>query len=222
MGGELKLNRKHKDIDVYRAIADISHAMLKIEPLDQIDQLNTLRGHEGAAAVRYFAGLGRLMTNDSFSLTGRSRRPPTDPVNSLLSFGYTLLFKNVLSLLLAEGLNPHLGNLHRSDRNEPHLAFDLMEEFRSPIIDTLIIQVLNQRVFRLDDFQAPNDEGGVYLTDAGRRKFIKHVENRFCTQTSHPDVKHQVDYRRVIQLQIQRYKRSLLSGVPYNTYRRET
>lgn len=217
----LKLNRKHKDMEVYRAIADMSHATINIEPLNQIDQLNVLRGHEGAAAARYFAGLGRLIVNEDFSLTQRSRRPPTDPVNSLLSFGYTLLFKNVLSLMLAEGLNPYLGNLHRSDRKEPHLAFDLMEEFRSPIVDTLVIQLINQKVFKPEDFQEPNEAGGVYLTDSARRVFLKHVENRFCTQTSHPDVRRQVDYRRVIQLQIQRYKQLLLEGTPYQPFRRE-
>jgi CRISP-associated protein Cas1 len=71
----------------------------------------------------------------------RTYHPPLDPVNAMLSFGYTLLFNNVFSLVLAEGLNPHLGNLHGAERPKAYLAFDLMEEFRSPVVDTLILNV---------------------------------------------------------------------------------
>ncbi|KAM3112702.1 CRISPR-associated endonuclease Cas1, partial [Phormidesmis sp. 146-33] len=70
-----------------------------------------------------------------------------------MSFGYTLLFNNVMSLILAEGLNPYLGNLHRSERKEPHLAFDLMEEFRSPIVDSLMISLVNKQILKPTDFK---------------------------------------------------------------------
>ncbi|WP_448597852.1 CRISPR-associated endonuclease Cas1 [Thermoleptolyngbya sp.] len=103
----------------------------------------------------YFTALGQLITHPGFSLTERNRRPPKDPVNSLLSFGYTLLFNNVLSLILAEGLNPYLGNLHRSDRKQPHLAFDLMEEWRSPIVDSLVMVLINKKILRPTDFTFP-------------------------------------------------------------------
>lgn len=211
----LRLNRKRQ---VEGMMARIKRLDQFVRAVEQAIDLDVIRGYEGAAAKLYFGALGRLIVNPAFSLTGRSRRPPTDPVNSLLSFGYTLLFNNVMSLILAEGLNPYLGNLHRSERKEPHLAFDLMEEFRSPVVDSLVIWLVNKGVLRPTDFTYPNAEGGVYLEEAGRRVFLKHFENRISEEVSHPAVGGRVSYRRVIQLQIQLYKRCLLDSVPYEPH----
>ena len=220
----LRLNRKRQLADVVQGIEQLSQDQESVRGLEQIaDQaatLDQLRGHEGAAAVRYFAALGQLINNEGFSLTGRTRRPPKDPVNALLSFGYTLLYNNVLSLILAEGLNPYLGNLHGSERKEAFLAFDLMEEFRSPIVDTLVMRLVNQKILRPTDFTWFNPEGGVYLADTARRVFLKYFEERISGYITHPDVTQPVSYRRVIQLQIQRYKRTLLEGIPYESFRR--
>ena len=133
----------------------------------------------------------------------------------MLSFGYTLLHNNVLSLILTEGLNPYLGNLHRSERKETHLAFDLIEEFRSPVVDTLVLSLINRRVIEPDDFGPSADNGGIYLSDTARRRFIQEFENRLTTETAHPAVKQPVSYRRAIHLQVQAYKRCLLSEQPY-------
>lgn len=132
------------------------------------------------------------------------------------------MLNNVLSLIRLEGLNPYLGTLHRSDRHEPHLVCDLMEEFRSPIADTLMLALVNQQILKLDDFTEPNEQGGVYLGDRGRRLFIQAFEKRISTELAHPDAVQPVTYRRIIQLQIRRYKRCLLADVPYEPFRRVT
>lgn len=141
-------------------------------------------------------------------------------MNSLLSFGYTLLFNNVFSLLIAEGLNPYLGNLHGAERTKAYLAFDLMEEFRSPVVDTLVMKLVNQKEIRPTDFTWPTGEGGVYLTGSARRLFLKRFEERMGATVSHPDVKDKVSYRRIIQLQVKRYVKSLLGDRPYEAFRR--
>lgn len=215
----LRLNRKRK---IEGLAAKIHRIDQHIKALAQTDDLEVLRGHEGAAARLYFTALGQLITNPGFSLTGRNRRPPKDPVNSLLSFGYTLLFNNVLSLILAEGLNPYLGNLHRSDRKEPHLGFDLMEEWRSPIVDSLVITLVNKKILRPTDFTFPNAEGGIYLNDAARRVFLKHFEDRISEEITYPTLQQPVSYRRAIQLQIQQYKRCLQDSTPYQPFIRAT
>jgi CRISPR-associated protein Cas1 len=189
-----------------------------LNAIQQSQDLNELRGHEGNAARLYFGALGQLISNPAFSLTGRNRRPPRDPVNSLLSFGYTLLFNNVMSLILAEGLNPYLGNLHRSDRKQPHLASDLTEEFRAPVVDSLVMALVNQKVLRPTDFTYPNEQGGVYLEEAGRRVFLKQFEERISSEVSHPAVQHKVSLRRAIQLQVQQYKRCLTDSVLYEPF----
>jgi CRISP-associated protein Cas1 len=219
----LKLNRRRGHPEIAEAVEGINRDLLAISHLGHTEaDLDRLRGYEGTAAARYFPALGQLITHPDFEFAQRHRRPPTDPVNSLLSFGYTLLFQNVLSLLRVEGVNPYLGNLHRSDRHEAQLAFDLMEEFRSPIVDTLVLQLVNQRVFDPEDFTLPNAEGGVYLAEGSRRRFLQAFEARIMKAVKHPDARKAVPYRQVIQLQIRRYKQTLLESLPYEAFQRVT
>jgi CRISPR-associated protein Cas1 len=123
---------------------------------------------------------------------------------------------------LAEGLNPYLGNLHRSDRKEPHLAFDLVEEFRAVIVDSLVIALINKKILRPTDFTYPNAEGGVYLESGSRRVFLKYFEERISESIIHPITQQQVSYRRAIQLQVQHYKRCLQSSECYQPFIRSS
>ncbi|WP_373542330.1 group II intron reverse transcriptase/maturase [Chamaesiphon sp.] len=216
----LRLNRKRSLVEVDRAVESIGQAEEIYQKLAAMTTLEQIRGYEGAAAASYFGALGQLITNSGFSLTTRNRRPPKDPVNALLSFGYTLLFNNVLSLILAEGLNPYLGNLHGSDRASAFLAFDLMEEFRSPIVDTLVMRLINQKILRPTDFTFPDRDGGIYLEATPRRLFLKHFETRISTPIKYLDLAEPISYRRVIELQVRQYTRVLLDGVDYVPFRR--
>jgi len=216
----LRLNRKRQLPEVAAAIEGLSQDIEAVSKLESTTTLDQIRGYEGAAAARYFAALSKLIVNPGFPMTERAFHPPTDPINSLLSFGYTLLFNNVFSLLLAEGLNPYLGNLHGAERPKAYLAFDLMEEFRSLLVDTLVMKLVNKKILSPTDFSYPNQSGGVYLTDPARRIFLKHFEARICEKTTYRELKEQVSYRRVIQLQIQHYSKALLGNQPYRTFRR--
>lgn len=213
----LRFNRKRKNREVEKAIAGITQ---DIEALELIDNLDTLRGYEGIGAARYFPAFGKLITNSKFEFCLRNRQPPTDPVNSLLSFGYTLLFNNVLSFIIAEGLSPYLGNFHYGERQKPYLAFDLMEEFRSPIVDGLVLKIIHKSLLKPQDFDIVPSTGGVYLNQSARRVFLKQFETRMNEEVSHPDLQSKVTYRHAIQLQVRRYKRSLLSGIPYEAFLR--
>jgi CRISP-associated protein Cas1 len=218
----LKLRRQRDSAELSLAIAGIDRDSASVAIAPPETNIDTLRGFEGSAASRYFSAFGQLITNPGFSFTDRNRRPPRDPVNSLLSFGYTLLFNNVMSLLLAEGLHPYLGNLHRSDRRAPHLALDLMEEFRSPIVDSLVLKLVNQKILRPTDFTFPDSDGGIYLENTPRRLFLKHFEDRMATTAKHPDFSAAVSYRRIIQLQVQRYKKAVRGEGSYESFRRST
>lgn len=125
-----------------------------------------------------------------------------------------------MSLLLAEGMNLYIGNLHGGEGAKPYLAFDLMEEFRSPVVDTMVLQLLNQRVIRPTDFTWPKDNGAVYLDESARKVFLRHFEERMVTKCAHPDVMERVSYRRAIHLQVKRYVRSVLGERSYEGYRR--
>ncbi|MFE4108589.1 CRISPR-associated endonuclease Cas1 [Almyronema epifaneia] len=216
----LRQNRKRQLPAVTAAIERLAQAMETVANLEQGLTLEQVRGYEGIGATQYFQSFKPLITNPGFEWLGRNFHPPTDPVNSLLSFGYTLLFNNVFSLLLAEGLNPYLGNLHGAERQQAYLAFDLMEEFRSPVVDSLVMQLVNKKTIRPTDFSWPKKNQGVYLTGSARRIFLKRFEQRITENVTHPDVKESVTYRRVIQLQIQGYKKAVLGNYPYEAFRR--
>ena len=213
----LRLNRKRHVPEVELAIAGIYD---DIEAIDRVRNIDKLRGYEGIGAARYFPAFGQLMTHPAFTFSQRNRQPPTDPVNSLLSFGYTLLFNNVLSLIIAEGLSPYFGHFHYGEERKPYLAFDLMEEFRSPVVDALVLRIVNNSIFKPDDFDFIASTGGVYLNSDARKVFFQQFERRINELISHPDLQPQVTYRQAIQLQVRRYKRSLLRGEVYEPFLR--
>jgi CRISPR-associated endonuclease Cas1 len=182
------------------------------DTMDKLSGCNTLEalyGLEGQAAKYYFQAYASLF-KDSMGFDGRNKQPPQDPVNSLLSFGYTLLFYNIYSLLRVNGLNPYVGNLHKMRDYSPSLASDLMEEFRAPIIDRLVLTLVNRRIIKEENFSYPNQPDTPCLLSAhARRMFVHQFEKKMRTQTTHPHTGYAVDWRRCIQLQIQQYKRCL-------------
>lgn len=214
----LRFNRKRGVSEVEVAISKLNSDIEAV--LKSVNDLDSLRGYEGIGAARYFPAFGKLITNPGFRFSQRNRQPPTDPVNALLSFGYTLLFNNVLSLILAEGLSPYFGNFHYGERQKPYLAFDLMEEFRSIIVDSLVLKIINNSILKPEDFEEVRSTGGVYLNQSGRKVFLNQFESRMTEEVSHEDMVSSVSYRHVIQLQVRRYKRSLLSSIPYEPFLR--
>ena len=213
----LRLNRQRKNVAVQKAISGISS---DLEAIESVADLDTLRGYEGISAARYFPALGQLITNSKLEFSQRHRQPPTDPINALLSFGYTLLFNNVLSLIIAEGLSPYFGNFHYGEKKKPYLAFDLMEEFRSPIVDTLVLSLINKSILKSEDFEWRSHDNSVYLNDKSRKTFLNQFESRINEKVTHLELQSQITYREVIQLQIRLYKRSLLSSTTYEPFLR--
>ena len=131
-----------------------------------------LMGIEGAGAASYFSALGECLINPDFRFTERTRRPPTDPVNALLSFGYQLLWNHVYSLIEAQNLDPYEACLHQGTRKHAALASDLLEAFRAPIADSLMLYLVNHRVMDAEDDFTFN-QGGCYLNTQGRRKYLR-------------------------------------------------
>lgn len=168
--------------------------------------LDTLMGLEGSAAKAHFEGLRRLLPAH-WSFTARQRQPPPDPVNALLSYGYTLLFSNVLALLRARGLNPYVGFLHGRRWGHPALASDLMEEFRAPVVDSLVLKLLLAEKLVPDDFVQHEDS--CQIRPEGRRRFIHAFEERLQETQTHPTTGETLDYRRCIDTQVRALARCL-------------
>lgn len=202
-----------------------SHEALEAESAD------SLLGVEGAAAAAYFAEFsGMLKTDDDdlpgletpaaapalhFDFRGRNRRPPTDPVNALLSFAYSLLAKDCTVALLAVGFDPWMGFYHQPRPGRPALALDLMEEFRPLIAESSILTALNNRMVGPADFVRAG--AAVNLSPAGRKKFLHAYEQRMNHLIIHPIFDYKVSYRRALELQARLLARVLEGEIPHYT-----
>jgi CRISPR-associated protein Cas1 len=185
------LSRLTRDTGDPELPAKVSALRLIESRIESATDMNALRGFEGLAARHYFDGLSIGLRNPDFEFHGRNRRPPRDPVNACLSFGYTLLLRKLESAILATGLDLYVGVLHETGRGAPCLALDLMEEFRPIIVDRLVMRLFNRRQFSTSDFGAPDvdisrasepfsaerdaDTGAsdaVYMLQSGRKTFL--------------------------------------------------
>jgi CRISPR-associated protein Cas1 len=146
-----------------------------------------LRGVEGEAAAAYFAAFPQLINNpdDAFLFDGRSRRPPLDPVNALLSFVYTLLTHDIRSACESCGLDPQCGFLHRDRPGRPSLALDLMEEFRPMLADRLALSLINRKQLNRRDFDY-KESGAVLLKEGSRKTVLQAWQERKQTEIMHP------------------------------------
>lgn len=163
----------------------------------------TLMGNEGNAARSYFSALACLIHPDAgeeMVPRGRSRRPPRDRFNALLSFGYGLLYRDVLSAILRVGLDPAIGMLHQPRATAFPLALDLMELFRVPIVDMAVLGAVNRRTFDAStDFVVTGPQ--VWLSDDGRKKAIEVYERRKHEEYRHPVIGYTLSYARMLELE---------------------
>ncbi len=161
-----------------------------------------LMGLEGRAAKAYFS-IFRQAVNRRLPFDSRSRRPPKDPVNALLSLGYSLLTANLMSALEIVGLDPYCGYFHGlAAYGRPALALDLMEEFRPIIVDSLALTLVNKRMLSAADFEpARGNSQGVYLTARGRRIFFEQYTRRLNTAVIHPLAGRALSYQKIFELQ---------------------
>ena len=172
--------------------------------------LDFLRGLEGNAAKSYFDVLDEMILNGkpTFSFSGRSRRPPLDPVNALLSFAYSILAHDCASALEAAGLDPYVGFLHRDRPGRTSLALDLMEELRPCMADRFVLTLINNRVVNEKDF-IRQDSGAVLLTDDGRRKFFSAWQEKKREQLKHPYLEEKLQWGMIPYVQAQLLARLL-------------
>lgn len=197
----LRLNRRRKTEIATKALKEMLALMKKVPTAETIE---VMLGYEGQGAKLYFAAYGSLLKGP-FKFEKRTRRPPTDPTNSLLSLGYTLLSQNVHAMTEAAGLHTHFGNLHVPMPNRPSLVCDLVEEFRAQAVDSLVAYLINSNIYELEDFTPPDERGGVYLHPDGLRRFLKHWEEKLQSQTVHPHTGYKVSLRRCFELQVWEY-----------------
>lgn len=180
----------------------------------QAADLDSLRGIEGYAAKAYFGAFTEMVrTNRAmFAFTERSRRPPKDPINALLSFVYTLLVNECVAACEGVGLDPQMGFLHTLRPGRPALALDLMEELRSPLADRLVLTLINRAQLKPDDF-IKRPGGAIYLTEEGRKTLLTAYQKRKQEEVQHPIIGSKVPYGLLPHVQARLLARHLRGDV---------
>jgi CRISPR-associated protein Cas1 len=193
-------SKDRADSGIGEAIQGIRIALRGASSAEGID---SLRGQEGDAGRQYFAGLPALLRDDldeRFRFSSRNRRPPQDRFNALLSFGYALLYRDVVQAILAVGLEPAFGFFHRPRSAAHPLALDLMELFRVPLWDMPVVASLNRMQWNPDeDFTCAGKQ--VWLSDTGRKKAIDVYEHRKEDHWKHPVTGYSLSYGRLLELE---------------------
>ena len=196
----------------------IDRLMVNLKVLEKANSLESIRGIEGEAARTYFKVFNQMILNqkEDFSFNERNRRPPLDNVNALLSFLYSVLARDVASVLETVGLNPAVGYLHRDRPSRPGLALDIMEEFRSYLADRLALKLINLKQISGKGFKK-TETGAVLMDDNTRKQVIVSYQSRKQREITHPFLKEKVSVGLLPYIQallLARYLRHDLDGYP--------
>lgn len=194
------LNRytKSQEAEVVNEIIQIKNCIKK---LPACNTKSELMGYEGTASRSYFSGIAKVIHPD-FKFSGRSKRPPKDAFNSMLSLGYTLILYEIYGVLQNRGLNPYAGFLHSDREQHPTLVSDMMEEWRPVLIDSLVLSLIQGNEIKPEHFMQDEESQGVFLTKDGMKIFIKKLENKLRTETKYLSyVENKNSFRTAIYLQ---------------------
>jgi CRISPR-associated protein Cas1 len=186
--------------------------------IDSCVDVSAIMGYEGNASRYYFQGISQLI-NPEFKFNGRSRQPPKDPFNSMISFGYTLLMHEIYSAIESKGLNPYAGFLHQDRERHPTLASDMLEEWRAVLVDSMVLSLIQGNEIEREMFEAIEETGGVMLGDTAFKIFISKYEKKLRSDTKYLlYVDERVSYRRAVWLQLDLLTKAI-EEENYNLYK---
>lgn len=190
----------------------------RLQKIQNAEKLNELNGYEGECATIYFKELSNLITaqKDDFKFTQRSKHPPLDPANALLSFLYAILANDVRSALETVGLDPQVGFLHQIRPGRPSLALDLMEEFRAYLGDRIMLNLINLKQVTIKDFEF-RESGEVRISDKARKEILTAYQKRKQEEITHPFIGEKMTIGLLPHIQAQlltRYIRGDISDYP--------
>lgn len=200
--------RRHLSTD-HHSVSSLSRILKQI---DQAESIGQLMGYEGEAAKLHFQGLSEMIGKESgLEWLGRHKHPSPDPLNSLLSFGYSILMQQAVTGSHLAGLDPFFGFYHGMKHGKPSLALDLMEIYRTPIVDATVLGFINRGQCKEDDFEI---QGSACLMNPPTRKaFIAALFERLRSEVKHPIYGYSTTYQRAIHVEARMLSYALLSGL---------
>ena len=214
------LRRQARNKPIAGLEAFVARIDQSLEKIAHKTRLSSLRGLEGSAAAAYFLAYHAFFAPE-WKFEKRNRRPPTDPVNAMLSFGYTLLAHAATSAVQSVGFDPYAGFLHEVVYNRPALGLDLMEEFR-PVVDGIVLRAVNTNAVQPHDFEQvapqegdPPERYAIYLSEEAKRKFIQIYEARMTRTLYYEPNAQKLSLRQCIMEQARCLARSVEQEIPY-------
>lgn len=228
------LRRQNQELQRKEVAEGLNRLRLLSRQVETADKVDRLMGVEGAGAAAYFGCFGRLIRVQGFDFDGRNRRPPKDPVNVLLSLGYTLLANAIQTQVQVTGLDPYLGCLHAPEYGRPSLVLDLMEEFRPVLVDALVLSLINRRIIQTTDFFRPEEREPaafdfaeeepirenypILLAHTGMKKFVSHFENRLNQRVFYMPRQQRLTYREIFLGQVRTFIGHLKGDESYTPF----
>lgn len=203
----------HPEKDFEEISSSLQRAIISLQDKQRV---STILGVEGQATAAYFNAFSQMFRRE-LHFTTRTRRPPRDPINALLSFGYTLITNEMLSILCSIGFDPYISYLHGIDYGRPSLALDMIEEFRHPVIDRFTLTLINNRVFSESNFEDRGEEG-VYLKDDFRKHYFVQYEKMMNNPFRDNQTNEVITNRSLFKRQAHRLANVIQKGEPYEPF----
>ncbi|MCF6191905.1 MAG: type I-B CRISPR-associated endonuclease Cas1b [Candidatus Hydrothermae bacterium] len=198
---------------------NVGEAIQKMEAMDVAgaDRVDRLMAVEGSAREIYWTAVDQMLQGTGFAMKKRTRRPPGNEVNALISYGNGLLYASVLSEIFRTHLDPRIGYLHETNFRRYTLHLDMAEIFKPVLVDRLVLSLIRKGQIKKKHFRGV--KGGIYLNDTGKKIFVEAWEKALRRTLHHPRLKRPVSYRRLIRLELYKLEKHLVEGVVYRPFR---
>lgn len=206
-------NLRKNDVD----LSIIEEFEFEYNKLNNVKTISELMGLEGNIRNRYYKAFNNIIKNNDFFMDKRSKQPPENPINALISFGNSVLYNTILSEIYRTQLDPTISYLHSPSEKRFSLSLDLAEIFKPFIIDPIIFSLINQRVISKNDFE--EDLNYSYLNENGRKKFLKYFEEKLETTIKHRKLNRKVSYKYLIRLECYKLIKHFISDDVYKPFK---
>lgn len=200
-----------------KEVGDVLDRMNKLQELiPDCSSIPELMAIEGNIRDAYYSGFNSILNDEAFRFEGRNKRPPRDPINTLISFGNSLAYVTVLSEIYKTHLDPRIGYLHATNFRRFTLNLDVAEIFKPILVDRLIFTLVGKKMLRKAHFEKKTD--GILLNDKGRKTFVEEWESRLRTTIMHRGLGREVSYRRLIRMELYRLEKHLMNEQQYDPF----
>lgn len=186
------------------------------ENMENANNIDELMGIEGNSRIEYYTTFSKIINNKDFEFKQRSRRPPKDKINALISFGNSIMYTVCLGEIYQTLLDPRIGYLHSTNSRRFTLNLDISEIFKPIIVDRVIFKLLNKNIITKNDFE--KELGGIILNNNGRKKFISELNNKLEAVIKYDSLNMNVSYRRLIRLELYKIQKYITEGTEYKGF----